>query len=286
MRWNKARRSDNVVDVRGGRGRGGGGAKVGIGGLLLALVLGWVFGVDPAQLLSLVDGGGKAVTPTSGSAPPANDAQAEFVRAILGDTEDAWGELFRAGNAQYPVPKLVLFEGSVRSACGMASSATGPFYCPADSQVYLDLQFFRELETRFKAEGDFARAYVIAHEVGHHVQNVIGVFQQTAEAERRGASRKGAEGLSVRQELQADCFAGVWANHAQRRLNWLEPGDIDEALNAASVIGDDHLQRQAQGYVVPESCSHGTSEQRRRWFRLGFERGDMSACDALRASRL
>ena len=198
---------------------------------------------------------------------------------MLGSTEKTWGDLFAAHGRQYVDPKLDLFTGGVNTACGSASTAVGPFYCPGDQKVYLDVAFFQELESRFHASGDFARAYVIAHEVGHHVQNLIGVFDQVEQARRRGARMEGADGLSVRQELQADCFAGVWANHTQQRLQWLQPGDIESALNAASKIGDDALQQQAQGRVVPDSFTHGTSAQRVKWFRAGFDSGDMGSCN-------
>jgi hypothetical protein len=205
---------------------------------------------------------------------------------VLGSTEDVWGSVFGASGQQYPAPKLVLFNGGVQSACGAASSAMGPFYCPGDQQVYLDLDFFREMATRFEAAGEFAQAYVSAHEVGHHMQNVLGVMRQVEQAARGGAPMEGAGGLSVRQELQADCFAGVWANHAQQKYNWLESGDIEAALNAANQIGDDALQRRSRGHVVPDSFTHGSSAERVRWFKAGFTGGDLRNCDTFNAAQL
>ena len=223
----------------------------------------------------------------SGQTPavPENEAT-DFVRAILGETEDVWGEIFQKAGASYPAPKLVLFSGRVQTACGGASSASGPFYCPGDQRVYLDTSFFDEMKARLGGGGDFAYAYVIAHEVGHHVQNVTGVFARAQDARQRGAAMEGADGLSVRQELQADCYAGVWANRAQARHQWLESGDVEEALNTATAIGDDRLQKQAQGEVVPDSFTHGTSEQRVRWFKTGFASGQVNSCDTFAAAKL
>lgn len=218
--------------------------------------------------------------------PPANDQQAEFVASILGDTEDTWKALFAQAGKQYRDPKLVLFSGQVNSACGFASAAVGPFYCPADQRVYLDMSFFREMETRFAAAGDFAQAYVIAHEIGHHVQTLLGVSAKVDAARRAGQRMEGDNGLLVRQELQADCLAGVWAYQAQKRLNWLEPGDVEEALNAANAIGDDRLQQQGRGRVVPDSFTHGTSAQRVRWFKIGFAEGEVNRCDTFSARTL
>jgi predicted metalloprotease len=227
-----------------------------------------------------------AVSPQTRTAPPANDPQADFVRAILGDTEDTWRTLFQQNGRQYQDPTLILFRGQVSSACGFASSASGPFYCPADRRVYLDLSFFQEMSQRFKAAGDFAQAYVIAHEVGHHVQTLLGISDKIQAARQRGQRLEGNNGLLVRQELQADCLAGVWAWHAQKRLNWLEPGDIEEALNAANAIGDDRLQQQSQGRVVPDSFTHGTSAQRVHWFKTGFAQGQINQCDTFAAKSL
>ncbi|MBF8779392.1 neutral zinc metallopeptidase [Pseudomonas fulva] len=292
MDWRKGRRSDNVVDARGSGGGGmrfGGGKGLGLGAVLLILGIGWITGQDPLQLLGQLSGQmeqRQASTSPQGEAPPANDQQAQFVASILGDTEDTWKALFAQNGAQYREPKLVLFSGQVNSACGFASSAVGPFYCPADQRVYLDMSFFREMETRFAAAGDFAQAYVIAHEIGHHVQTLLGVSRQVEQARQRGQRMEGANGLLVRQELQADCFAGVWAYQAQKRLNWLEPGDVEEALDAANAIGDDRLQQQGQGRVVPDSFTHGTSAQRVRWFKAGFENGEAERCDTFNARTL
>ena len=279
MDWQKGERSQNV-EVDSGRGGGfgfGGGRGMGIGGLIVLAILGWVFFKDPTALL---DQGGQVGTSAPASEPAQVDPQQrDFVSAILGSTEKTWGDIFQASGQQYVDPKLELFSGGVRTACGAASTAVGPFYCPGDQKVYLDLSFFQELQNRFGASGDFARAYVIAHEVGHHVQNQLGVFDKVQQARGQGAPMEGANGLSVRQELQADCFAGVWANRSEQRLHWLQPGDVEEALNAASKIGDDTLQRQTQGTVVPDSFTHGTSAQRVKWFKTGLESGQVSSCD-------
>ena len=297
MLWKKGRRSDNVVDARGDSGGGGGGGfriggkGLGIGGILIIVAFGLLTGQDPMQILGEITGQSgsqqtSAVNPQTRQTPPANDEQADFVRAILGDTEDTWGQIFQQNGRQYKNPTLILFHGRVQSACGSASSASGPFYCPADQRVYLDMDFFREMSQRFKAAGDFAQAYVIAHEVGHHVQTLLGVSAKVDAARQRGMRMEGDSGLLVRQELQADCFAGVWANNAQKRLNWLEPGDIEETLNAANAIGDDRLQQQGQGRVVPDSFTHGTSAQRVRWFKTGFAAGQITQCDTFTAKSL
>nr|BFD44544.1 neutral zinc metallopeptidase [Pseudomonas sp. FFPRI_1] len=300
MLWKKGRRSDNVVDARddssGGGGGGmrfGGGKGLSLTAIMLIVGIGWATGQDPLQILGqLLGQGGQSTqtsapaTPQARKAPPANDEQAEFVRAILGDTEDTWGQIFQQAGRQYQPPKLILFRGRVNSACGAATSASGPFYCPADRQVYLDMDFFREMAQRFSAAGDFAQAYVIAHEVGHHVQTLLGVSAKMQAARQQGRQMEGDGGLLVRQELQADCLAGVWAYHAQQRLNWLEPGDVEEALNAANAIGDDRLQQQGQGRVVPDSFTHGTSAQRVRWFKTGFSQGQVGQCDTFAAKSL
>ena len=290
MRWKRARRSDNVLDARGsGRRMGIGGKGLSLGGIAVVVVVGLLMGQDPLQILGQLAGQAtqsQSTGPAQGAAPPANDQQSEFVRAVLGDTEDTWREIFQDGQRQYQDPTLVLFRGGVDSACGFASSAVGPFYCPGDRRVYIDLAFFRELEQRFGAAGDFAQAYVIAHEVGHHVQTLLGVSAKVNAARQRGEKMEGDNGLLVRQELQADCLAGIWAHHAQRRLDWLEPGDLEEALNAANAIGDDRLQKQSRGQVVPDSFTHGTSAQRVRWFKLGFEQGQLSRCDTFQIARL
>jgi len=285
MRWKRARRSDNVVDARGRSGmRLGGG--LGLGGIVIVVVLGLLTGQDPLQLLGQLAGQDGSTVQQQRPSATGDDPQVDFVRAILGDTEDTWRALFQQGGEQYRDPTLVLFRGGVNSACGFASSAVGPFYCPGDQQVYLDLQFFDEMARRFSAAGDFAQAYVIAHEVGHHVQTLLGVSQQVQQARARGARLEGDNGLLVRQELQADCLAGVWAHHAQQRHDWLEQGDLEEALNAASAIGDDRLQQQSQGRVVPDAFTHGTSAQRVRWFRTGFDSGEPGRCDTFKAPRL
>lgn len=282
MRWQRARRSDNVVDARGRGLRTAGG--LGLGGVVIIIALSLLTGQDPLVMLDQF-GGTSQVTSEAG-APPADDREAEFVRAILGDTEDTWHALFTEAGETYRDPTLVLFRGSVQSACGLASAAAGPFYCPADQQVYLDLSFFAEMATRFAAAGDFAQAYVIAHEVGHHVQTLLGVTQQVQLARQRGERLEGAGGLLVRQELQADCLAGVWAHHAQQRHQWLEAGDLEAALQAASAIGDDRLQQASRGTVVPDAFTHGTSAQRERWFRTGFETGDTATCHTFAAANL
>lgn len=297
MLWKKGRRSDNVVDARDDTGGGGGGGMriggkgLGLGGIVIIVAIGLLTGQDPMRILGEITGqmGSEqtaAVNPQTRQAPPANDEQADFVRAILGDTEDTWQHVFQQMGSQYKAPTLILFSGRVQSACGSASSASGPFYCPADQRVYLDMEFFREMSQRFKAAGDFAQAYVIAHEVGHHVQTLLGVSAKVDAARQRGMKMEGDNGLLVRQELQADCLAGVWANNAQKRLNWLEPGDIEEALNAANAIGDDRLQQQGQGRVVPDSFTHGTSAQRVRWFKTGFAQGQINQCDTFAAKSL
>jgi predicted metalloprotease len=292
MRWREGRQSENVEDRRGEGGggfripMGGGGLRLGGGTLILLLLGAWLFGADPLTLLSMLAGGGTDTTQVPDAsyrdegapAPPANDEGAQFVSVVLADTEDVWTPIFSAAGQRYQEPKLVLFTDVVRSACGMAQSAMGPFYCPNDQKVYIDLGFYRELRERFQAPGDFAQAYVIAHEVGHHVQTLLGTSQQVQQARER-ASPEQANALSVRLELQADCYAGVWANHANRERKLLEEGDVEEGLNAAAAIGDDRIQRQTQGTVVPESFTHGSSQQRVGWFRRGLEQGDPDQCD-------
>jgi predicted metalloprotease len=291
MLWQKGRRSDNVEDAGRGSGSGGGfgGRGLGIGGIIILAIIGMVFFKDPTALLGGQGDPGAGAQPQQqtrqvGDQTAANDPQVDFVRAILGETEDTWGEVFAAKGQQYERPKLVLFRDGVRTACGSASSAVGPFYCPGDHKVYLDLGFFQTMQERFHSAGDFARAYVIAHEVGHHVQNLVGVFDKVDDARRRGAAMEGATGLSVRQELQADCFAGVWANKSNQRQQWLQPGDVESAINAATAIGDDALQEQSQGRVVPDSFTHGTSAQRVKWFKTGLESGDIGQCNTFSGS--
>jgi predicted metalloprotease len=282
MRWRDLRRSENVEDRR-GASLGGPGLKLGGAGLLLVLLVSVLTGTNPLELLVALQESPPATEVAPEGGPPANDPGADFVRAVVGDTEDTWTRLFGDSGGTYEPPRLVLFRGAVQSACGMASAAVGPFYCPPDRRVYLDLQFFQELAERFGAPGEFARAYVIAHEVGHHVQNLVG----TADRVRREQGRRdqaAANQLSVRLELQADCYAGVWGHWAARR-NVLEPGDVEAALGAASAIGDDRLQRQSRGQVVPESFTHGSSAQRVRWFRTGLDSGDAARCDTFAAAR-
>jgi predicted metalloprotease len=268
-----------------------GGFHIGAGGLIVIVIVSLLFGKNPLQILSLLSGGDSSAPtvqqrPVEGGERPSTetDEQHRFVRTILGSTEDVWSEYFQANNRPYVRPKLDLFNGRVSTACGAASEAMGPFYCPGDQRVYLDLSFFHEMETRFHAAGDFARAYVIAHEVGHHVQNLLGVMNQVNAERQRGASMEGANGLSVRLELQADCFAGVWGNRSQSQLNWINQSDVDAALNAASSVGDDTLQKQARGYVVLDSFTHGSAAQRQRWFKTGFASGDIKTCDTFGAT--
>lgn len=282
MRWKTGRRSSNVEDRRGSRLTGGRAKGGGIGIILLALV-GMYFGIDPSVILNsnLVDGGG-GVQQSTMQISPAEDRLADFVSVVLADTEDTWDAIFREGGAQYERPNLVLFTGAVESACGYAQSATGPFYCPADRKVYIDLAFYNDLKNNLKAPGDFAQAYVIAHEVGHHVQNLLGISSKV-QAQRSRLSQADYNKLSVKLELQADCFAGVWANHANRVRNIVEPGDVEEALNAASMIGDDNLQRRSSGHVVPDSFTHGSSKQRVQWFREGLNNGSVNGCNTFTA---
>ena len=284
MKLDDSRRSDNVEDDR-GSGMGRRGAGIGIGTIVI-VVIGYFMGVNPATLLSLLNGGDpQAVTAPAVVDPAAatNDPQVDFVRAILGETEDVWGAYFKSMGKSYTPPKLVLFSGQVSSACGMASSASGPFYCPGDRKVYIDLSFYRQLSTEFGAPGDFARAYVIAHEVGHHVQNLLGITDKADRAEQRADGGAGANHVSVQVELQADCFAGVWASQANNARKILEPGDLEQGLKAASSVGDDTLQRRTQGTVVPDSFTHGTSAQRVGWFKNGFDSGKIDSCDTFSA---
>jgi uncharacterized protein len=324
MRWRGERESENVEDRRdeggggfgfpmpGGVGFPSGGARgggIGIFGILIILGLMFFFGIDPRVILQ---GGGqvgdesgfpdirlpqsrpdRSNFPAPGQQGPqiqrpqstSEDDLKRFIAVVLADTEDVWGNLFKQYGATYTDPKLVLYSGGVRSACGMGMSAMGPFYCPMDEKVYIDLSFYQELKDRFKAPGDFAQAYVIAHEIGHHVQKLLGIMDQVEAARQRIGQRQG-NALQIRVELQADCFAGIWANKAQEMRNIIEPGDIDDALRAASAIGDDRIQNQTQGYVVPDSFTHGSSEQRVRWFKRGYESGDLNQCDTFNARDL
>jgi predicted metalloprotease len=282
------RESDYVEDRRGQRAGGGrvGAGKLGIGGIVIALVASYFLGVDPRLVmgvLSGVDGGAPVPMQTpSGPAPKPSDAAGRFMSVVLADTEDTWNGLFRAGGRDYVEPRLVLYENEWPTACGRGEAAAGPFYCPADQKIYIDLTFFRALSERFNAPGDFAAAYVLAHEVGHHVQNQLGVMAKVDELRARMTPQQ-SNALSVRVELQADCYAGIWAHHAQRSRQVLEQGDLEEALRAAAAVGDDTLQTAARGRVVPESFTHGTAEQRARWFRTGFESGRVAACDTFSA---
>lgn len=285
MKLDDSRRSDNVEDDR-GSGFGRRGAGIGVGTIII-VVIGYFMGVSPSTLLSLLNGGDpQAVNAPAPTGPAteaaANDPQVDFVRAILGETEDVWGTYFQGLGKTYVRPTLVLFSGQVQSACGFASTASGPFYCPGDQKVYIDLSFYRQLATEFGAPGDFARAYVIAHEVGHHVQNLLGITDKAGQSEQR-LGRTGANHVSIEIELQADCFAGVWAAQANNARKILEPGDLESGLNAASSVGDDTLQKREQGSVVPDSFTHGTSAQRVRWFRRGFEVGKIENCDTFSA---
>ena len=282
MRLGGARESGNVEDRRGMGGLPGGGMAVGGGcGTLIIIILALVFGLDPRQLLDsgvVPTEGPPPATRTGPQPPQATDEGSQFVRRVLGTTEDTWNDIFRRNGSQYREPTLVLFSNQVQSACGRAGASVGPFYCPADEKVYIDLTFFEELSQRFRAPGDFAQGYVIAHEVGHHVQNLLGTSDKVTQLQQRARSEAQANDLSVRLELQADCYAGVWGFYAKQK-NILDPDDLEEALRAASAIGDDTLQRQSGGRVVPDSFTHGSSEQRMRWFRAGFDTGDIRRCD-------
>lgn len=284
MRWEKERKSSNIEDRRGlrvSRGVKGGG----IGILLLALV-GMYFGIDPSVILNLGEQVNSSQTTASDYTPSAEENRlAEFVSVVLADTEDTWKVQFNEKGSSYIEPKLVLFSGAVQSACGFAQSAMGPFYCPGDQKVYIDLSFYQDLKSKLNAPGDFAQAYVIAHEVGHHVQNLLGISDKM-QAARGKLSEKDYNQLSVRLELQADCLSGIWANHADRVRQIVEPGDIDEALNAASQIGDDRLQKQARGYVTPDSFTHGSSEQRAKWFKQGYASGQFDSCNTFTTQKL
>ena len=289
MRMDDQRESDNLEDRRGsGGGLRLGGGRMGLGTIAIALVASYFLGINPMTVLNMLSGGGMPAIEQSAPAahrPPADDQMAKFVSKVLASTEDTWNEVFRANGRQYQEPKLVLFTGATPTACGTGQSAMGPFYCPGDQKVYIDLAFYRDLKDRFKAPGEFAQAYVIAHEVGHHVQNLLGIADKVHQTKQRVSERE-ANALSVRMELQADCLAGVWGKRTDTMKNVLEPGDLEAALTAASAIGDDRLQQQSQGRIVPESFTHGSSEQRVRWFRKGFETGDMNQCNTFKTDRL
>jgi uncharacterized protein len=284
MRWQLGRRSTNVEDRRGSRSSvpvvGGS-----VGLFVVALVVA-LLGGDPSVILDQVAPQGDPYSqPAQVNRSQTNDQMKDFVSVVLGETEDTWGDIFQQNGERYVPPKLVLFSGSVGSACGNAEAATGPFYCPRDQKVYIDLSFYQQLKDQLNAPGDFAQAYVIAHEVGHHVQNLMGISEQTQRLQQR-SSKEQANQISVRVELQADCFAGIWANHTQQSKQLLEEGDVEEALNAASAIGDDRLQAESRGYVVPESFTHGSSAQRVRWFKRGIQSGDLRQCNTFEAKTL
>jgi predicted metalloprotease len=291
MKWEGHEQSSNIEDRR-GQGAGGGGGRriggrgVGIGTIVIALVAGWIFGVNPLTVLGLLSGGGGLEAPQTQQVPagkaPVEDKAALFVSTVLRDTEVVWGQLIKAGGSTYQEPKLVLFRGATPTACGTGDSAMGPFYCPGDRKVYLDLDFFDTLSRRMGAPGDFAQAYVVAHEVGHHLQNLMGITGKV-DAMRGKVSQQQMNALSVRVELQADCLAGVWAHHSQRGKGWLDQGDIQEALNAAAQIGDDTLQKAGTGRVVPESFTHGSAQQRMTWFKRGLDSGSVNQCNTFDA---
>ena len=287
MRWQDFRTSSNVEDRR-GMGMGGAGG-LGIGTIVILGLVGWALGIDPRILIGgaeMMTGGGSGYQQQQGRQGTPQDEMGRFASAVLGNTEDVWKVVLpQQANRQYQEPKLVLFSGATRSGCGGAQSAMGPFYCPLDQTVYIDLSFFEEMQRRFRAGGDFAYAYVLAHEVGHHVENQLGILPRVQERQQQ-VGRAEANQLSVRVELMADCLAGVWAHHSNQRWQSLEPGDIEEAIRAAEAIGDDRLQKQSQGRVVPDSFTHGSSEQRMRWLTTGLKSGQIQACDTFRAARL
>jgi predicted metalloprotease len=292
MKWEGNRESDNVEDRRGDDSGGGGfsfgGGSIGIGSIVVALAASYFFGVNPLSVLNLLSNGpGQVSTAPSqhSTHPPANDHTTKFVRTVLADTEDTWTDIFRQRGATYVRPKLVIFSGRTSTGCGTGQTATGPFYCPADQRVYIDLSFYQLMQKRFHVSSEFAQAYVIAHEVGHHVQNLTGISNKVERA-RQNLSEAKSNALSVRLELQADCYAGVWANHANQARNIIESGDIESALKAATAIGDDALQQQSSGHVVPDSFTHGTSEQRVRWFKRGIDSGDIDQCNTFKAGPL
>ena len=293
MKWEGNRESENVEDRRGDGGGGGGlggigGRSVGIGTVVIALVASYFFGVSPGTVINVLNGGGmpaQEATQGPAKAPPADDREARFVSTVLADTEDVWTTIFQKAGQTYSKPRLVLFSGRTQTACGTGQTASGPFYCPGDRKIYIDLSFYRLMQERFKVSGEFAQAYVIAHEVGHHVQNLMGIMDKVDQLRRSSTPTQG-NALSVKVELQADCFAGVWAKNADKARSILESGDVETALNAATAIGDDALQKQAQGYVVPDSFTHGTSAQRVRWFKRGLDSGQVSACNTFDARTL
>lgn len=290
MKWEGNRESDNVEDRRGasGGGFGLGGRSIGIGTIVIALIGSAVFGINPLTMLDMLSGGGGGAVATR-QAPlestPATDKQTRFVKTVLADTEDVWTKLFNEKGGSYAKPTLVLYSGATSTACGTGQSASGPFYCPADQDVYIDLSFYTLMQERFGVSGEFAQAYVIAHEIGHHVQKQLGISDKVHQARENGSERQ-ANAMSVKLELQADCFAGVWAFHGNQARGILEQGDAEAALKAAAAIGDDALQRQSQGRVVPDSFTHGTSEQRARWFTRGLQSGQVEQCNTFEARQL
>ncbi len=302
MRTDDFRPSENVEDnreasaARGGLPGGAGG--IGIGTVIIIGLISWYFGIDPSVLLNgaQILTGGESTSQQSGTAPPVttsapSDPMGKFVALVLGDTEDRWKEIFAAGSRTYHPPRLRLFSGAEQGGCGLARSAMGPFYCPNDQRIYLDISFFDDLQNKFGGCANnnackFSEAYVIAHEVGHHVQNELGILPRVRQEQQASASKAEQNALQVRVELQADCLAGVWANRAQQKHSFLDPGDVDQALRTASAIGDDRLQRETQGYVVPDAFTHGTSEQRKRWFMTGFKQGDIATCNTFAANAL
>ncbi|WP_077034262.1 neutral zinc metallopeptidase [Pelomonas sp. KK5] len=296
MKWEGERESDNVEDGRSGGGGGGGGGfgfgggrGIGIGGIAIALLASWAFGINPLTVLGLMQGGGGGMAPQQQQAPTPTskptDPSARFVSVILASTEDVWTEYFARSNQKYVAPHLHLFRGRTATACGAGQSATGPFYCPADQKVYIDLSFYETMKNQLGAPGDFAQAYVIAHEVGHHLQYLLGTSEKVDRYRQQHNEREG-NAASVRLELQADCYAGVWAALSQEKKHWLEAGDVEEALNAATQIGDDTLQRKARGTVMPESFTHGSSEQRVRWFKRGMSSAKLKDCDTFNTTSL
>ena len=297
MRWDDFRRSDNVEDDRDGGGGGGGGGfsmggggGLGIGAIVVLSLVGWAFGIDPSILIGgaeMMNGARTQYQQTNsqpaGRTTKPKDQMGDFVAAILGNTEDVWTKVFQESSQNYRPPRLVLFRDSLQGGCGMAQSAMGPFYCPTDRRIYLDTSFFKDMEVRFKGCSgkacEFAEAYVVAHEVGHHVQNLLGILPKAHEAQQQAGGKAAANRIQVRIELQADCLAGIWANQSDQRWKSIEPGDVEAALQTAAAIGDDRLQKQARGYVVPDSFTHGSSEQRQRWFTTGLKAGKVSACN-------
>lgn len=292
MRLDDERESDNVEDRRGQAYSGGGGGiglpHVGIGTVIVALAASYFFGIDPRVILGLASNTQPSapVQQVPARKPPAGDQMATFVSKVLADTEDIWTDVFKTAGKTYKAPKLVLFTGATPTACGQGQTAMGPFYCPMDQKVYIDLDFYQELRNKFHAPGEFAEAYVIAHEVGHHVQNLLGISSKVQQAQEQAGGKAQANALSVRLELQADCFAGVWGNRADKAQHIVEPGEVEQALTAASAIGDDRLQKQARGYAVPDTFTHGTSDQRVRWFRRGMDSGDLNQCNTFKAAEL